>query len=664
MNKQIFITLFCVLFACPLVDSTSHVYTVLIVGNQAGTQTTEVAENGERRFRYEFNDRGRGPEIDCRMRLNDAGVPVDLEISGKNYYKASVNERFHFPNGKAQWKSTTESGEKSLDDDAFYISVNGVPEELGILAGALLKDPDQKMALLPAGETSIEQGGRLQVKAKGETRTVSLYAIAGLGFLPVPVWLNEDRSFFAVVDTWFTTIPQGWEDAVPTLLKSQEEFSAKRFTALSAKLTHRPAKKIAIEHANLFDSESAEIRKSMTVLVEGGKIQSVGPDGQVAIPPDVQRIDASGQTLMPGLWDMHVHVVDLDGLLQIAAGVTSVRDLANETEKALALKKQFDSGALIGPRIILAGFIDGPGPYAGPTKVLVANEQEARSAVDRYAELGYEQIKIYSSVKPELVPSIIDAARKKHLRVSGHIPAYMTAEQAVRLGYDEIQHANFLFLNFLADTVQDTRTPVRFSAVAEHAAELDLDSQRVKDFIRLLKDRKTVIDPTVNVFEGLFVDRPGKVARGFAAIADRLPPQVRRGLLSGGITVPEGKDQRYRDSFEALLRMVKIMYDAGITIVPGTDSLAGFGLHRELELYVEAGIPPAKVLQIATLGSARVMKKDAQLGSIQPGKLADLILIDGDPASNISDIRRVRVVMKDGKTFYPADIYKAVGIQP
>ena len=662
MRNRIFISV--LLFAIPLFASTKQTYTVLLVGNRAGVQTTEVLQNGELKFTYEFNDRGRGPKIDSLMTLNDAGVPVHVQISGNNYDKTPVEERFDFQNGKATWKSTTESGEKSTDKPAYYVTVNGVPEELGILAAALLKAKDQRLALLPEGEARIEQGSKLEIKTKTESRSVFMYSISGLSFLPVSVWLNEDHSFFAAVDTWLTVIPQGWEDSVQALLKTQEDFSTKRFSALSAKLAQQPAKIIAIEHANLFDAETATILPNRTVLIDRNHIQAVDEDGKVTIPAGAHRIDATGKTLLPGLWDMHVHISDLDGLLQIAGGVTTVRDLANETEKLLTLKKQFDSGSLIGPRVLLAGFIDGPGPYAGPTKVLVATEQEARKAVDKYAELGYEQIKIYSSVKPELVPAIIDQARKHHLRVSGHIPAFMTAVQAVRLGYDEIQHVNFLFLNFLADKVQDTRTPVRFSAVAENAAVLDLNSKPVTDFIQLLKEHKTVVDPTVNVFEGLFVDRPGEVSHVFATVADRLPPQVRRWLLTGGIPVPEGKDQRYRDSFDAVLRMTKKLYDAGIPIVAGTDSLAGFGLHRELELYVEAGIPSAKVLQIATLGSARVMKKDAQIGTIAPGKIADVILVDGDPVANISNIRKVQTVIKDGKILQSAKIYQEIGIKP
>jgi imidazolonepropionase-like amidohydrolase len=186
----------------------------------------------------------------------------------------------------------------------------------------------------------------------------------------------------------------------------------------------------------------------------------------------------------------------------------------------------------------------------------------------------------------------------------------------------------------------------------------------VQAFVRLLQEHHTVVDPTVTIFEQMFVARPGTVAPSMAEAADRLPAQIRRGQLSGGLPVPPGMDQRYRDSFQAVLRMLKLLYDAGITIVPGTDDLAGFTLHRELENYVAAGIPAPRVLQMATLGSARVMKHDDLRGSITPGKLADVILVDGDPAGRISDIRRVVTVIKDGTVYDAGALYQALGVLP
>jgi imidazolonepropionase-like amidohydrolase len=149
-----------------------------------------------------------------------------------------------------------------------------------------------------------------------------------------------------------------------------------------------------------------------------------------------------------------------------------------------------------------------------------------------------------------------------------------------------------------------------------------------------------------------------------APIASRLPPTVQRGLRGGGLPVPEGMDQRYRDSFRAFMAMVAMLHREGIPIVPGTDNMAGFALHHELELYEMAGIPPREVLQIATIGSARVAGREADLGSIAPGKLADLVLVDGNPAERIGQIRNVELVMKDGVLYHPDELSRAVGISP
>ena len=360
---------------------------------------------------------------------------------------------------------------------------------------------------------------------------------------------------------------------------------------------------------------------------------------------------------------MHAHVGENDGLLNLAAGVTTVRDLANDTDSLLARRKRIEQGREIGTRIVLAGVIDSPGPYQAPTKVLVSTEQEARAAVDNYVRLGYVQIKIYSSVKPDLVPAIIDEAHKHGLRVSGHIPAEMTADQCVELGYDEIQHANFLMLNFMPD-VKNTNTPSRFTEVAKRGADLDLNSAQVQAFVRLLEEHHTALDPTLSVLEELLAGPAGKVPRGFLPVARRLPPQVQRGLMASALTPPAGLEGRYRQSFEKMMELVGLMYQAGIPIEDGTDSMAGFALHRELELHVQAGIPASKVLQSATLGAAGIMKLDHDLGSVTPGKLADLTLVDGDPVGNISNVRRTALVVKDGIVYKPEELYAALGVMP
>ncbi|MBZ5492728.1 MAG: amidohydrolase family protein [Acidobacteriia bacterium] len=638
-------------------------YTFILSGNKAGYESSTRNPDGSLQVHFEFNDRGRGPNVNEKIRIGKDGIPLEIEITGVDYLKAPVDERFSFKQGVASWKNRSEEGHKSTNGKAFYASISGATEETGLLAQVLLAAPGHRLPLLPEGEASIEKRGDLKINANGQSRTVAQYAISGLGFSPVPLWLEQDGKFFAFVSSWNSVIPEGWESAAADLLKEQDKFDNERSKKLAQTLAHKPTSPLVFVHANLFDSESAQMLPNRTVVITGNKITAVGADGQVPLPKNAETIDATGKTLMPGLWDMHVHVAPGDGLLHMACGVTSVRDLANDTDFLIQTRSRFDAGTEIGPRIVMAGFIDGRGPYQGPTKVFADTEEEAKAAIDNYAKLGYIQIKVYSSLKPELLPKIVEMAHAHGMRVSGHVPSGINAEQFVRDGVDEIQHMNFIFLNFMPQ-LKDTRTPARFTEVAAHGAEIDPKSEQVQDFIQLLKEHKIVLDPTLSIFESMIDDRPGKMAQGYAAVADSMPAQVRRGFLYGGLPVPAGQDQRYQDSFQRMLDMAKAFYDSGVPIVAGTDSLAGFALHRELELYVKAGIPAPKVLQLATLGAARVVKRDGELGSIAPGKLADVILVDGDPATHISDIRRVKTVVKDGIVFQVADMDKALGVIP
>ena len=622
-------------------------------------------EGNENVSDFEFNDRGRGPHIRERVATDASGYITRALITGHNYLKDSVDERFSYANGTESWKNHVEGESSKRGPLQFYASLDGTPAETDLFVQALLKAGSKPVPLFPTGEATIEKVRDLEINAAGSPKkTVSLYGISGLSFTPVYIWLDANFRFFGNVSSWYSLVREGWGSATPTMIAVQDTAAAMRFQTLARTLAHRPTGALVFRNANVFDSEHARVVPHMTVVILGDKIQAVGPDQTIPVPAGAQVIDATGKALLPGLWDMHVHIAPgEDGMLHIAAGVTSARDMGNDTTTVLSLQKKFEDGSLIGPHLVLAGLIDGPGPYQVPTGVLAGTEPEVRAAVKRYAELGFEQIKIYSSMKPELVPIIIAEAHQRGLRVSGHVPAFMTAEQVVRLGFDEVQHVNFMMLNFI-DSVKDTRGMSRFTALGKDAAALDFSSPRVNAFFQLLKDRGTDIDPTAGAFEDMFVARAGQMSPNLAAVADRFPAQVRRGLFSGGLPVPPGMDQRYRDSYAAMIRMVGELYRHGIPIVAGTDGMAGFGLHRELELWVQAGIPPAEVLRFATLGAAHVMKHDNVRGSITPGKFAEVFLVRGDPSTNISDIRNVELVVRNGVVFRSAELYSALGIKP
>jgi Amidohydrolase family len=638
-------------------------YLVLMSGRPSGRLRQWPDSGGTVTTSYNYNDRGRGPALTQTLKVDKAGLPIGMQLRGLNYLKVSVQESVALAGPLLTWRNTAAAG-RTAPGGGFYLPLETIPTDIAALTRALLLTKARSVTLLPEGTATLTAGEARTVTAGGRSLRVTPYQISGLGLIPEPVWLDADGRLFASGSTWQMVIRRGFEAVQGDLIEAQRRAAHSRDSTAARTLARKPGKAVAIIHANLFDATTKRMKPSQTVIVRGEMIVAVGDDGAVPLPADVEIIDAGNKALLPGLWDMHVHVQDDDGLMHLAAGVTTVRDLANDTDELIARRKRFDDGVTLGPRILMGGFMDGPGPYAGPTKVLVATRDAARAAVEAYAGLGYEQIKVYSSLDPQVFPTVARTAHQRGLRVSGHVPHGMTAEQFVRAGADELQHANFLFLNFLADSNIDTRTPARFTAPARYAGALDLKSERVARFIALLKERDVVVDPTLNVFEQMFTARQGELDQASLPVAVRLPAVARRGLLTGGLPTTPALEPVHRASFIAMERMVRRLHDAGVRLVAGTDAAAGFSLHRELELYSEAGIPNTDILYIATLGAARVMKHDAQWGSIESGKLADLVLVDGDPSQRMRDIRRAELVMKGGVLYVPDSLYASVGVKP
>jgi imidazolonepropionase-like amidohydrolase len=591
-------------------------------------------------------------------------MPMRVDVTGVDYLKAAVDEHFSVENGLAHWKSTSEHGQAPAG--RFYIGVNTPQLETTLLVQQLARAGTAGVELYPSGVAHLLKVQETTVHgAGGASMHVTEYGITGIGFEPGTVWVDDQMRFFAAPGPWFAILREGWEGTNDELYQLQERAEQERYHRLAEQLTRHPEHAVAIEHVRVFDAEHAAMLEDETVVVKGEQIEAVGAAGKIDVPRDAERIDGHGKTLLPGLFDMHVHLQGgLDGILNIASGVTSVRDMGNSIEVLARLDERWRSGTGIGPRIAKAGLIDGPGPYQAPTGIFAATQAQANAAVNRYADLGYVQTKLYSSFDPKLVPEVIWLSHARGMRVSGHVPSGMTARQFVEEGADEIQHINFIMLNFLADKVPDTRSTQRFSGVGEYAAAIDLDSQEVKNFIALLVQHHTTVDVTLATFEDMFTARPGTVGPSFVPILDRLPPQVQRGTYTGGLPVTAANDEKYRQAWAAMLRMTKRLYDAGVPILAGTDDMAGLMLHRELEMEVQAGIPPLMALKNATWVAATVLRKQRELGSIAPGKLADLMLVEGDPGTNISDIRRCRLVFKGGAVYDSAKLYDAIAIAP
>lgn len=628
----------------------------------SGSMQMTIEDDQHREINFQYNDRGRGPKLHEQIRLGEKGELLELKISGNSYMGAPVDEHFVLDGEKARWASTIEKGETSNSGDAIYLAAGGSVEQLAILVRQALQTPDNSIAVWPSGRASVRAMKSLTVTHAGNSRDVRLYQISGLEFEPAYIWLDQDLQFFAVGYGSMGMVPQGWAEVMPELQAEIDLAQAENQKRLTLELTENLGSAYAIKNVQLLDVEKGQLVANQTVIVKDGLIAAISntlPDGFGG-----KIIDGKAGVLMPGLWDMHTHLSDAAGLLHIAAGVTTARDLGNAPARLDKIRGMFDDGSVIGPRVFAAGVVDGKSPFSAPIDKLASNQEEANQLVRDYAAMGYTQIKVYSSVEPDWVAGIAKETHANGMRLSGHIPSYMTAEQAVNAGYDEIQHINMLFLNFLAGPDDDTRTPVRFTLVAEQGASLDMDSQAVQDFITLLKTKGTVIDPTVAIFDNMFRHRSGQLSPSFAMVAEHFPPNTQRGLLAGRMDINDENEATYAAASKALLDMINRLYLAGVTMVAGTDSMAGFGLHRELELYVEAGIPAAEVLRLATLGSAEVMSAAEKTGSISVGKAADMVLLPGNPLTDISAIRKVEKVFKGSLAWTPSRLYQAVGIEP
>lgn len=597
--------------------------------------------------------------VKSELQLDENGLPVSQRITGISPFQAPIDESFGLDDGQAQWKTVGSEGGGTVEGRAFYMAAEGgALESLGALVRASVQSIGGNIRLLPAGTARAEAVHEETFATPEGDQHLTLYAITGLGFTPQYAWMDDDLRLAALdFRGYLGMLPEGWDPAVLARLgEIQLEQSARHIERLSQKLAHPLEQPLLIENVDLVDVETGELLVNRNVLLAGGVIQAI-TDVPIGIENAI-RVDGSGRTLIPGLWDMHGHFSLEDGVLNIAGGITSVRDIGNVHEQITESVRRYDSGEVIGPNTYRAGFMDKAGPYASGS--VVNDLDEALEKVDFYAENGYLQVKLYSSIEPDWVAPIAERAHAHGLRVSGHIPAFMSAEQAVRAGYNEIQHINMVFLNFIVGDTGDTRQQIRFTGYGDGAADIDLDSQEVEDFIALLREKDVAIDATAAIFDTMLTHRPGEPDPTFAAVIDHLPPTVSRPMYNPAMVLGDN----WPVSAQRQSQMLKKLHDAGVQLIPGSDAYAAFTIHRELELYAAAGIPNADVLRIATLDSAAIVGAAERTGSIREGKAADLVLLDGNPLEDISAIRRAVLVVKGETAYEPAALYQAVGVKP
>jgi hypothetical protein len=613
-------------------------YVVLNHGRTAGEMTV-MRDARSVVVRFHYADRGRPTRFETRYHFTAAGALHSTEIRQLMGHGVAgvVVERFDVIGDSVRWSARSVGAaragsapvETAGDRQAFYRPAARTPFDNALLARFLLGTPQRTARLWPEGAARLEVVADTMVDTSAGRTRVRLAMVFADGATPYGVWLDDRDQLFADEVSWFITVRRGAEQALPALRRIEIAYRNAQAEALARRVTKPASGALVIHNGDVFDSELGVIRPRTTVIVRADRIVAVGPADSLALPQDATLIDATGKMVIPGLWDMHVHTQlrhqGSASLRHLAAGITTVRDLASDVDVAVSHRDRAAAGSLASPRLILAGFVEGPGERAGPTDAIVSTADAARTWVARYDSLKYRQIKLYGLIPPNLVTVITGEARKRGLRVSGHVTEGLSPEDVVRRGFHEINHADVFFAALLPDSL---RYPPTRRSVAIAQRLVDVDGDPMTRLIEMLRTHRITVDATLNVF------RPRSASRASEAAWDA-----------------------------TFGRLVKRLHDEDVTLVAGSDGSADRYL-TELALYQRAGIPAARVLQIATIVAARVMNEDALYGSIVPGKIADIVIVNGRPLDRIADLEHVETVIRAGRLYEAAELRAVLARRP
>jgi len=592
---------------------------------------------------FDFTDRGGRVQLASTLRTRTDFTPFSFKAAGKSYRFVNVDSEVRIENGHAIVKA--DGAESRVPLNGPFYTVDGyAPFAAQMMLLRYWKQHGEPRVLhtvpgLPVNDVYIEARGREAVRIGTETIQLNRYVVDGVVWGREAVWLDQRDSLAAAITrAGGLSFEAVREDLEPGLVGFVQRATRDRIADLEG-ITRQvqPLKSgtYAMTGATIVDGTGRAAIADGVIVVRDGRIADVGPRTAVTVPPGVPTVDVDGKTIVPGLWDMHTHVTQIEWApAYLAAGVTTVRDMGNEFEFVVPLRDAIASGRALGPRILAAGLIDGGGPNAFGVEY-AATPEEARQAVAKYHDAGFQQIKIYSLVTPAIVEAICAEAHRLGLTVTGHVPNGMTIEQAAAAGMDHVAHL-----------------PIRGEA----------SSDEVKKTIAFLKDHQTVIDPTQSWNE-LLGHAAGTPISAFQPGISKIPAPLNRVFSNAGGAGIDAATARTR--LERSLRIVKALHDAGVPIVAGTDEgVPGHSVHREIELYVEAGLTPMEALQAATIVPARAMKMDAEVGTIEHGKRADLVVLNANPLDAIRNIRSVRWTIRDGRVYDSPALWQSVRFQP
>jgi imidazolonepropionase-like amidohydrolase len=640
----------------------NQVFTVMTSGTEIGALDVSRTETGYAIF-YEFRNNGRGPTFNETVTLGEDGLPVAWTIEGATTFGNAVDEMFELSGGEARWRDSTGEGSASVDGPVFYAPQNSSPYTMAIMARALMAAEDMTLPALPGGDLRLTEMETLTVSNGEETREVTAWAMSGTSLNP-SYFLMDGEAFFGSISPGFSVLAQGFEGEDERLRERAGDYGSSRFEDIQQRVANPHDGAVRVRNVRVFDPLTQSLGEPVSVVVEGQRIASVDPLDTPSAPGEME-IDGAGGSLIPGMFEMHAHTSETGSFLNIAAGVTSVRDMGNDNDVLDRMIDNIQSGRIAGPRVYRSAFIEGASPFSSNNGELVSTEEEAVEAVHRYADRGdFHQIKIYNSMNPAWIEAVIAAARERDMRVSGHVPAFTNADTMIAAGYDEITHINQLMLGWVLEEGEDTRTLLRLTAL-RRLEDLDLDSEKVQSTIDSMAEAGIAIDPTFAIHEALTMSRNGVLSESAVDYIDHMPVSSQRSARTAMSEIADENDDRaYRAAFDKITDTLALMRERGIFMVPGTDMGGSFVFHRELELYQRIGMTPAEILAWATHGMAEYLGDGDELGRVEPGYLADFFLVPGDPTEDFKAVKTISMVAADGRIYFPADIYPEFGIRP
>ncbi len=617
--KTLFSFIFILVSFISLAQDSSQ-YTIYYSNRNAGFIKINRQASGVNTIRYMYNDRGRGPDQLFTVLTNQQKGFEQFEQKGVGYYKDSVSLRIYKADSlyfNIKSKDTAKASFKKLN--LYNFAKSGLYEFFYPIVTDTITNGSQAYTF----EKVLEHNFRWNNKIiKGILYNYRAATSNALGL----VWMKENNQLLAEVSPWNDIIENGKEDLRSELRRINDSVVNAQLEQQSTELFKKSFNRVALFNCNYVDVEKGILISNKTILISNGKIEKIGDTGTVVIPVDYKRINATNKTVMPGLWDMHAHTFPGEGPAYLANGVTSIRDLGNNLQLP-EVKQKSAKGSLAHPRVAwMSGFIDFNDDMAGPCGVFINNVQEGIDAVNKYKKMGYRSVKLYSSMKPEYVKAIAAEAHKLGLLVHGHVPAHMTAAEAITNGYNEVNHLNMLVLGYFGKEI-DTRTRVRLTLMKERAYEASPNGSYANELIVLMKQKNIILDPT-SVLYGPYATKTN-------------------------MSTIDSIEKRCTDTLFAWL---KVLHKNGIRFVAGTDAAGGNGIVNELKNYAMIGMSNADVLRTATLWSAQYSGLANEVGTVAEGKVADLIIVSGNPLERISALDLIQMVITNGRLFYKKDL--------